>query len=153
YAQNVGRVLPPSGIPVGSLQQDFSWNGVYQNEPKELTAPKNDDWPIYQRWSDAFNVSTECTTCIQARGLAALCWLMTRTPQAHQAWQDRPAHIHVQSGIAHLDLGTDGAIVVWEVSDGEPTFGTTCRIPDGAHWVEAEVQWPDGRRAFAHHDL
>src|SRR5208337_4543433 len=42
----------------------------------------------------------------------------------------------------------------WEANGQEPVFGgqtyTFCPRPqDGAYWVEAEVQWPDGRLAFA----
>jgi hypothetical protein len=42
----------------------------------------------------------------------------------------------------------------WEANGQEPVFGgqTYTFSPgpqDGAYWVEAEVQWPDGRRAFA----
>jgi hypothetical protein len=43
--------------------------------------------------------------------------------------------------------------IIWEASGQEPAFGgqsyTFNPGPAGAYWVEAEVQWPDGRRAFA----
>jgi hypothetical protein len=43
---------------------------------------------------------------------------------------------------------------VWEANGQEPAFGgqnfTFTPGPQaGAYWIEAEVQWPDGRRAFA----
>src|SRR5258708_22023803 len=47
-----------------------------------------------------------------------------------------------------------GTRIVWEARDQEPAFGTGLSytftpVHDGPHWIEAEVQWPDGRRAFA----
>ena len=36
--------------------------------------------PIYDRWGDSFNLSTEFVTVNQARSLAYLAWLMARTP-------------------------------------------------------------------------
>jgi len=47
----------------------------------------------------------------------------------------------------------DGAKIVWEAIDHEPALWrlsyTFTPGRDGANWIEAEVQWPDGRRAFA----
>jgi hypothetical protein len=45
-----------------------------------------------------------------------------------------------------------GARIVWEARDQEPAFGATYTIlprNNGPQWVEAEAEWPDGRRAFA----
>ncbi len=44
------------------------------------------------------------------------------------------------------------ARIVWEARDQQPAFGPTYTITpraNGPHWVEAELAWPDGRRAFA----
>jgi hypothetical protein len=49
-----------------------------------------------------------------------------------------------------MDL--NGARVVWEAKDNEPAYGPTYTFTPktfGGQWVEAEAQWPDGRRAFA----
>jgi hypothetical protein len=49
-----------------------------------------------------------------------------------------------------LDL--NGARILWEGRDQEPGQGATFDfVPkvNGLQWVEAEVQWPDGRRVFA----
>jgi hypothetical protein len=49
-----------------------------------------------------------------------------------------------------MDLS--GARITWEARDQEPTFGQTFSFSpknNGAQWVEAEAQWPDGRRVFA----
>ena len=52
------------------------------------------------------------------------------------------------------DTNLSGARIIWETLDQEPVFGGlnytfTPVLQDGPYWVEAEVQWPDGRRAFA----
>jgi hypothetical protein len=51
------------------------------------------------------------------------------------------------------DPNLNSTRIVWEASGQEPTFGgqsyTFNPGQTGAYWVEAEVQWPDGRRAFA----
>jgi hypothetical protein len=52
------------------------------------------------------------------------------------------------------DTNLSGARIIWEALNQEPTFGDlnytfTPVLQDGPYWVEAEVQWPDGRRAFA----
>jgi hypothetical protein len=46
----------------------------------------------------------------------------------------------------------NGARVVWEARDQEPAYGATYTFTPtnyGSQWIEAEVQWPDGRRVFA----
>jgi hypothetical protein len=52
------------------------------------------------------------------------------------------------------DTNLAGAKIVWEGLNQDPIFdgpSHTLAIPDqeGPCWLEAEVQWPDGRRAFA----
>jgi hypothetical protein len=49
-----------------------------------------------------------------------------------------------------------GARIVWEGRDQQPAFGSTYTVSpvnDGDQWVEAEIEWPDGRRAFAENDF
>jgi len=44
------------------------------------------------------------------------------------------------------------ARIVWEGRDQEPAYGSTFTFTpqnNGTQWVEAEAQWPDGRRVFA----
>jgi hypothetical protein len=58
----------------------------------------------------------------------------------------------VTLNVADTNLST--ARIIWEASGQEPAFGgqsyTFSPGPQtGAYWVEAEVQWSDGRRAFA----
>src|SRR6185295_14531202 len=55
----------------------------------------------------------------------------------------------------HVELpGEDlaHARIVWEARDQEPAFGSTYTLSpktNGPQWIEAEIAWPDGRRAFA----
>ena len=49
-----------------------------------------------------------------------------------------------------MDLS--GARVVWEAVGQEPAYGSSYNITTtngNAVWIEAEAQWPDGRRSFA----
>jgi hypothetical protein len=49
-----------------------------------------------------------------------------------------------------MDLS--GARITWEARDQEPAFGASYTFTpqnNGVQWVEAEAQFPDGRRAFA----
>ncbi|MGH7996328.1 MAG: hypothetical protein ACREFX_08260, partial [Opitutaceae bacterium] len=44
------------------------------------------------------------------------------------------------------------ARIVWEARDQQPAFGSTFTYSptnNGDQWVELEIEWPDGRRAFA----
>jgi len=80
-----------------------------------------------------------------------------------QAWQAAPALIigppaktstnsAVTAQFQAVGLDLSQALVVWEGRDLEPIFATnrlTCMPTNyGAQWLEAEAQWPDGRRAF-----
>ena len=50
------------------------------------------------------------------------------------------------------DRDLTGARIVWEARDQQPVFGRTFEfapVNTGSQWIEAEVEWPDGRRAFA----
>ncbi len=166
YAQNDRRVLPPSGLPLGAVQEGFPYLDKYKKELGTLTFPSDGDkdnaYPFYDRWGDTFNTSTEFVIINQARGLATLAWLMAATPQAKQPWRAASAKIILSPNlkigetvaaklqVENLDL--NGAQIVWEAMGQEPVFtrdySFTLRQP-GPQWIEAEALWPDGRRAFA----
>ena len=167
FAQNDRRVLPPSGIPLGAVQGGFAYLDPYKKELGALTFPFDGDsanpYPFYDRWGDSFNVTTEFVAVQQARGLAWLAFLMAQTPVKQQAWKSATARI---TGLpASVTLGTRvktrlevdgldlaGACIVWEARDQEPVMGPGFEfapVHSGIQWVEAEAQWPDGRRAFA----
>jgi hypothetical protein len=164
YAQNDRRDLPPSGIPLGSVQAGSVWSPTYEHELRDLTFPSDDDkdnpFPPYDRWADTFNVTTEFTVDTLGRGLAATAWLMAQGPLRAKPWRTAQAQIvttvaadaalHARLAVEGLDPGQ--ARIVWE-AQGQPTrFGSAeVVLPDsaGARWVEAEALWPDGRRVSA----
>ena len=171
YAQNDRRVLPPSGFPLGSIQDGFGWMDQYKRELGALCFPLDGDkdapYPMYDRWGDSFNLETEFVIVNQARALATAAWLMARTSLRTQAWRAAAAEITgipptvpvnqpviARLKVAGLDLHT--ARIVWEASDQEPVFGqelTFVPSTNGSKWVEAEAQCPDGRRVFGVFDF
>jgi len=167
FAMNDARTLPPSGVPLGNIQEGFMYLEPYKKELGALTFPpdgdKDNPYPFYDRWGDSFNTATEFVAVNQARALAALAGLMARTPVKNQPWRAAPAAIsglpaQISAGekitarltVEGLDLSN--ARVVWEMSGREPEMGGanfTFSPETGRQWIEAEAQWPDGRRAFA----
>lgn len=160
-------MLPPSGIPIGSIQNGFGWLDYYKEELGALCSPLDGDkespYPIYDRWGDSFNLATEFVVVNQARGLGVTAWLMAETSLRNQPWKataatiselpaealvDRPLTVR----ISVRDLDLNQARIVWEARDEQPVFGgdfTFTPRNTGEHWFEAEAQWPDGRRVFA----
>ena len=166
YAQNDRRVLPPSGIPLGSIQTGFGYLNLYRKQLGALSFPPDWDkerpYPMYDRWGDSFNLSAEFVVVNQARGLAALAFLAAQTPIKDQPWKPvlgqiqltvlskEPVRLKAQLVASGLDLSR--AQTVWEVKDLDPIFADTPEIAPlnvGPQWVEAEACLPDGRRVFA----
>ena len=167
FAENDGRSLPPSGLPLGSMQEGFMYLNQYQRELGQLTFPgdgdTNNPFPFYDRWGDSFNTSTECVSAQQAEGLAWLAGLMAQSPQRHQPWRAAAAQITGLPAEAPLGksltatlsvpgMNLSEAQTVWEVVGQQPCFGSQLSfVPakTGSQWVEVEAMWGDGRRAFA----
>ena len=167
YAMNDRRVLPPSGIPLGSIQEGFMYLDKYGKELGALTFPPDSaldaPFPFYDRWADSFNVATEFTIPIQGRCLATTAWLMARSSRKAQKWRAAAGRmdgvpVRIQAGASfRVTLHVDGmdsrdAQIVWEAAGQEPKFGAAfaCHPSHaGPYWIEAEAVWPDGRRAFA----
>ncbi|HWH68863.1 MAG TPA: hypothetical protein VNT26_05730, partial [Candidatus Sulfotelmatobacter sp.] len=168
WGLNDRRTLPPSGIPQGNIQAAFFYLWNYQTALEGLCFPPNGagnaPYPYYDRWADAWNVSTEFVVLNQARGLGTLAFLAAQSPAKAQRWKALPAKIKLPAAKvavgkpvtltlqvpANLDLR--GARVTWEGNDQEPAYGLSYTVTpskSGAQWVEAEAQWPDGRRVFA----
>jgi hypothetical protein len=167
YSLNDRRLLPKDGMPIGNITGQFLYTWIYGAEFAGLTFPGDyadtAPYPYYDRWCDDWNVSTEGSTTDLARGFAGLAWLVSRTSLTNQSWRSTNASISapgttltgqpltVTLNVADPNLST--ARIIWEAQSQEPTYGTQSYtfIPatDGVYWVEAEVQWPDGRRAFA----
>jgi hypothetical protein len=171
YAQADERVLPPSGIPIGSLQSQYHYMGLYKTELRDQSFPRDElgpaMYPLYDRWSDAYNLSTEFVVVNQARSLANLAYWAAQTPAKTQRWRAAPATIvggqpSVRAGTSLTfrlechDVDLTEARIVWEARGEEPAFGASYTFAPrdaGASWVEAEATLPDGRRVFARYEF
>src|SRR5204863_3977435 len=99
----------------------------------------------------------------QARALAYQAWLMAGTSLRTQQWKSAVGRIRalptkalakqiVSVGLEVDGMDVDSARVVWEAAGQEPAFGNQLTFvtgKEGPQWIEAEAQWPDGRRVFA----
>jgi len=166
-ALNYRQTLPPSGIPIGNIQAGFGWLDLYQRELGALSFPPDGrqeaPYPLYDRWGDSWNVSTEFVVLNQARALAVTAWLMAKTSLKNQPWKSAPAQITglplespiktaVRAALKSPVLDLTGARILWEARDQEPAFGATLTFTPaspGSSWTEAEAQLADGRRVFA----
>jgi hypothetical protein len=172
YSLNDRRTLPKDGVPVSNITTGFLPVWTYGWELNGLVYPADytdiAPYAYYDRWCDDWNVSTEGSTTDTARSFAAAAWLAAQTSVAKQAWTWTNASISTtptrgQSGqpvnvtLDVADKNLDATRIVWEVNGAEPVFGTTnysfSPSTAGSYWIEAEVQWPDGRRAFATNTL
>ena len=168
YSLNDRRILPKDGMPFSNIIYGFLPLWTYGWELSALVYPSdyldNATYPYYDRWCDDWNVSTEGSTTDSGRSFAANAWLAAQTSLAGQAWHWTNATIQVPRAVPpgrpitvtlsvnDSDLGA--ARILWEASEQEPAFGGQSYMFNpgtgaGPFWVEAEVQWPDGRRAFA----
>ncbi|HEV2394933.1 MAG TPA: glycoside hydrolase family 9 protein [Verrucomicrobiae bacterium] len=168
WALNDTRVLPPSGIPVGNISATFGYLWDYSGELEGLCFPSDGattaPYPFYDRWGDSWNVSSEMVVLNQARGIGMLAFLAAQGPYKTQLWT-APANAQIVVPASVVPVGSpvtlslqapgmdlSGARVTWEARDQEPIFGQTFTYSpqnNGLQWVEAEAQWPDGRRVFA----
>jgi hypothetical protein len=165
YAMNDRRVLPPSGIPIGNVQAGFMWLGLYQKELGALSFPadgaKQAPYPLYDRWGDSFNVQTEFVVLNQARALGAAAFLMAQTPARIAPGKPPEGFIEIagpesstagwRATLKVREGPAEEARTVWEAQEHQPAFGATFTIKSGTGriWLEAEAQWPDGRRCVA----
>ena len=169
YSANDRRILPKIGIPIINMQEGFAWTWTYGGELTALCSPadgaESAPYPIYDRWCDFWNVYTEASTVNTVRSFAVAAWLAAQTSTATQPWRSTNATIIPPASAKLLGLpvtvtlqvantNLSGARIIWEAQDQEPSFGATTykftpQLQPGPFWIEAEVQWPDGRRAFA----
>ena len=169
YSANDRHALPKIGIPISNITREFFGTWTYGRELGALPYPSDyagtAPYAYYDRWCDDWNISTEGSTTDTARGFAGIAWLAARTSVAGQPWRSTNATIIAPASprllgqpvtvtLQVVETNLSGTKIVWEARDQEPVFGGlsytfTPFLHDGAQWVEAEVQWPDGRRAFA----
>jgi hypothetical protein len=161
------RSLPPTGLPEGNIQSDFNYLWDYGAELEDLSFPSDGavsaPYPFYDRWGDSWNVTTEMVILNSARSIGSLGFIAAQTAAASVPWQAIPAQINVPATVVPVGsnvtatmqaTGIDfsGARITWEARDQQPTFGqsfTFAPVNNGPQWIEAEAQWPDGRRIFA----
>jgi len=169
YSVNDRRTLPKDGVPFGNISKEFLGTWFYGSELSTLMYPSDYDdnapYAPYDRWCDDWNVSTEGSTTDTVRAFASSIWLAAQTSLATQPWRWTNATIntpiasklpgqHVTVTLSVADTNLNGTRIVWEAQGQEPAFGNqtytfTAGPAEGRYWVEAEVSWPDGRRAFA----
>src|SRR5260370_30253953 len=167
YSQHARHVSHKDGVPLGNIQEGFVFVNTYGSELTELCYPSDNagtaPYPYYDRWGDAFNVTTEFTVQQSVRELASIAWLAAQTSLKTQTWTYAAAQIQSPAGaplqgspvtvslqVPGMDL--NGARIVWEAQGADPAYGTSFTFTPtnyGSAWVEAEAQWPDGRRVFA----
>ena len=169
YSVNDHRAMPKNGMPIGNILERFYNTWTYGSELGGLTFPSDfaeeGMYPFYDRWCDDWNVSAESSSTDIARSLAVSAWIAAQTSLANQPWRFTNATITTPPGprlpdqpvtvtLQVADPNLSGSRIVWDARDEEPSFGgpsyTFTPGPNyGIYWIEAEVQWPDGRRAFA----
>ena len=100
-ALNDGLTLPPSGMPIGNIQQSFPTLSYpnYGSELEEVVFPSDGattaPYPFYDRWGDDWNVTTEMVGLNLARGLADLCFLGSLTATKSQPYVAQAGQISV----------------------------------------------------------
>jgi hypothetical protein len=119
---------------------------------------------MYDRWADDYDVYTEAITINIARGLGAFGFIAAQTSVSNQTFTNITISIVPPSNpvwgqattasVQAPGMDMSNARTVWEIQGQEPGFGTGTNygfkpMYNMRQWIEAEVQWPDGRRAFA----
>ncbi len=171
YSWNDGLTMPPSGIPLSSVQQGFVYTYTYGSSLDPLTFPSDDattaPYPFYDRWADTVNDTTEFVVTDQARSLGTAAFLASLTSLKTQAWTavagqitGVPAQLGPNTSVtASFQVpGVDltGARILWEAPGQEPVYGPTFSFTTSnstTQWVEVEAQLPDGRRIFGIDDF
>jgi hypothetical protein len=166
YAENDRRILPPSGIPQGNVQSAFPYLYNYGSELRNLCFPDDNaavaPYPMYDRWGDTFNTSTEFVNPQQGHSLASMAMMMSLTALKTQAWKSAtgqivglpasvPAQVPLTATFAAAGYDLSKAQMVWEARDQEPFVGPAFNFAPpntGPQWIEVEAMLPDGRRIF-----
>jgi hypothetical protein len=180
YAWNDDRVWPPSGNPIGNVAFQFEpdvhnyyLNSIYfppQAVPEG--EPKQNSFALYDRWADAYNITTEFVIPQTGRALAVAALIAAeKQPNRAQVWGSSqitaaagtidfqngnpalhtPIRARLNATVAGAPLSTFNPMIVWDIPGEEPAFGQdyTFTITNiGERKVEAEAVLPDGRRVF-----
>jgi hypothetical protein len=174
YRDNAGRVFPPTGNPVGcvndfQLTADATLRDIFYPP-----ADQNDTagFAIYDRWADAPITTSEFVGVYTARGLATAAWLAAHSPgnlPDENPWGateianaqgnlsptfDRlPINTSQTVRLTSGSLDLSHATIVWDRAGQEPVLGNSFTFTTGGtpreDRVDAEAALPDGRRVFA----
>jgi hypothetical protein len=167
YRINNRHVLPPDGEPMSNVHSSFGYLPVYGNDLSGASFPADgvtgSSYALQDRYSDIWNVTTEFVTVNQGHALTAAAFLGAMTPAKSTPWKptnttasivapgSAAVGVPVTLSLSLNGLDVTNARITWEARDQDPAFGSTFTITpknSGAQWVEAEVQYPDGRRVF-----
>ena len=169
-AQNDRRILPPSGLCWGNIQEGFPFLDPYQKELGQLCFPDDGNEtspsPFYDRWGDTFNTTQEFVIGNLTRSLATYAFLMGNSSLTNQVW--KPATARIEGFPEKLAAGSKTRLkviapnidlsrchAVWEMDGAEPIIVKNSPelelAPEkaGRRWIEVEVNLPDGRRICA----
>ena len=164
--QNDGRVLPPSGIPIGNIQGGFSWLDKYQKELGGIELPArrrsgraiSDLRPLGRQFQPEHRIcdrQSGAQSGVPCVAHGANAFEKSAVESGQRPYRFKPKCR--QGGVVTATVEASGldlrqARIVWEARDQEPVFGETFRFKPaggGSQWIEVEAQLPDGRRAFA----
>ncbi|PTX92705.1 glycoside hydrolase family 9 protein [Opitutus sp. ER46] len=168
FRNNNRWVLPPIGQPMSNVHSSFAWLPLYGSELTGVSFPADGSsgtsYPLQDRFSDIWNVTTEFVTLNQGRALIGAAFLAAQTSAKSTPWKPTASTVQIVSGSTpkvgqpvtlalNLNgLDVTGARITWEARDQLPDFGSTYTITPkstGANWVDVEIMYPDGRRVFA----
>jgi len=178
FAQNNPlAVLPPSGIPLGNICDNFyEPGGGWPYEPLSAyyfppLGTGTNTFGLYDRWAQTYNLHTEFVHPQTARSFVAAAVLANLTSVSTQAWQSAVGTIQFVTGAPALNapglakvvctnVDLSQAQILWDPSPTawnglgqDPTFGSNYVIlPTSVgdeRTLQAEAVLPDGRRVFA----
>lgn len=118
HALNDNQILPPSGIPVGSIQMGFqSWPPYSTPCPEfgqcdevdydHLCYPSDEGeprMPMYDRWGEAHHTYNEFMTPNMSRSLATAVYLATLTAPHTEPWQPVGATVTPVTGTIYSTI-------------------------------------------------
>lgn len=171
-ARNDRQMLPPSGLVVGACASGFSWLDHYKRTLPGLMYPSpNRDsgrFPLFDRYTDVFNTTTEATVIELGQSLAVGAALFAKSSGASELSTDLPTLTIVgipdplplgstaNVSLSSTGLSLDEARILWETPEGWSEGGLTRTITRSntePFWIEVEVVLPDGRRLFGTHEI
>lgn len=166
-AENDTHYLPPTGQMVGCLQSGMSWLSLYGTNLSRFTYPADSltnslRFPLYDRFTDMFNTSTEFTVVEQSAGVAVTSGLLAAAQLppnsgrgmagtlvgASSMWNQGEPNLLTLSAPG-IDFA--GATVMWEWAGGWTNTGSSLTLvrPAAAGFtIQAEATLPDGQRVY-----